>query len=126
MEKSRIKDMYKALKESNIDVYFPGQHKGDCISEYAVVKPSISTQYLEYSSNINYVDVLCYVPEKKFSQIEQLADRVEAAIRQKLFPMIKCQHDRTEPFYDDSVKGWMMRTTFTYYTKVNSDLYQMN
>ena len=124
MEDTRIKDLYKAIQNSGIDTYFPGQHKGECIKPYAVVKPSISTPYLEYSSMIHYVDVLCYVPDNQFSTLETLVKSVEKAVRDELFPTIKNQHEYTEPFYDDSVKGWMQKATFVYYTKIYSDLYQ--
>lgn len=31
-------DIYDCLKQAGIDVYAPGQHIGECISEYVVVQ----------------------------------------------------------------------------------------
>ena len=34
---TREKDIYDCLKKAGIDVYFQGQHKGDCKAPYVVI-----------------------------------------------------------------------------------------
>ena len=38
MAKEVSKQIYDLLKQNNFDVYFPSQHKGECISKYVVIK----------------------------------------------------------------------------------------
>ncbi len=38
MTKSVLKQIYDCLKENGIDVYFAGQHEGECIKKYTVIK----------------------------------------------------------------------------------------
>ena len=117
MQESRLKDIYKCLKDANFDVYFVGQHKGDCVSPYVVVKQGVSSHFQEVSSNIDYYELLLYVPKNKPSSIEPMLVNVEQTMK-ALYPMIKCQNERTEMFYDDSVSGWMRSTLYSNYRKI--------
>lgn len=117
MEESRIKDIYKCLKAAKFDVYFVGQHKGDCISPYIVIKQGVSTNFQSLSSNIDYYDLLLYVPKGKPSLIETMLVEVEQTMKQ-LYPMIKSQNERTEMFFDDSVNGWMRSLLYSSYRRI--------
>ena len=43
MKKEVIKQIRDILEENGTDVYFPSQHKGECIKEYIVIKNDGST-----------------------------------------------------------------------------------
>lgn len=116
------KRIYDQLKQDKFDVYFPGQHIGDCISAYVVIKPGISMQYLSYSSNISYFDILCYIPKNKFSSYEKYLSDVEKSLS-NLFPILRCSNLRTEPYFDDSINGWMVSTQYENYRKIYSDYF---
>lgn len=117
MQESRLKDIYKHLKSKNFDVYFTGQHKGDCINPYVVIKQGVSSKFQDISTNIDYYELLVYVPKDKPSQIETMLAEVELAMKE-LYPMIKSQNERTEMFFDDTVNGWMRSTLYSNYRRM--------
>lgn len=120
---TRLEDIYAHLKSKDFDVYLPGQHKGDCISSYVVVKPGVVTEYLSFSSNICYYELLCYTPEKYPTQMESYKERVKAAML-SLSPMIKFVQMETQPYHDEQVKAWMVDLTYRNIRKVDSELFQ--
>ena len=108
--------MYNKLKTDGFEVYTPGQHKGDCLSEYVVVKPLSSYQYNEYSSNVLYCELLCYVPQEKFSTLSDLVSRVKSSMIE-LYPQIKDSHWEIPGFSDDSNKSHMWSIRYEGYQK---------
>lgn len=122
-ETTRLEDIYTCLKSSGIDVYLQGQHKGECKNSYVVVKPGVSTPYLQLSTNVYYYDILCYTPEKHPTETERFKERVKNVLLD-LYPMIQYADSETPPYFDDSVKGWMVDLTYLNYRKRESGLYQ--
>lgn len=114
---SRWKDIYAHLKKAGFEVYSPGQHRGECVSRYVVVKDAGAAQFGGFSSTQAKYDILCYVPGQHFSQLEPFVQEVEAAMR-GLYPMIRSAHFRTPSFYDDTVKGHMISTQYINYQKI--------
>lgn len=114
------KMIYDNLKSEGFDVYFPGQHVGVCKSRYVVVKPGMDIPYVDYSTNIIYYDLLLYVPQRNFSSYAGFLNDVEKAMT-KIFPTLRCTNNRSQPYFDDSVKGWMVSTEYVNYRKVYSD-----
>ena len=51
--------LYQTLKNSGIDVYVSGAHKGLCASPYVVIKAAEATQYRRFTTTIQYYDVMC-------------------------------------------------------------------
>lgn len=98
--------IYNKLKAENIEVYTPGQHLGDCMSPYAVVRPQSSAQTGDYSSNTLTCDVLCYVPLSQFSSLEPFVLRVKAVLK-TLYPQVKESHFELPGFVDESNKSHM-------------------
>lgn len=123
MPKSRLEDIYDCLKSAGIDVYLSGQHKGECRSNYVVVKPGIVTKYLQLSTNIAYYELLCYVPADYPARIEHFKDQVKTAML-NISPMVKPSNMETNPYFDEAVKGWMVDITYQNYRKYNSKLYE--
>lgn len=117
------KMIYDILKQDGFDVYFPGQHIGDCTNNYVVIKPETSMPYLDLSTNITYFDILCYVKKNNFSQYETFVNRVEKTLA-KIYPTLKCSNQRTPPYFDDSVNGWMISTMYENYRKIYSDYFK--
>lgn len=116
-EQNRIQDIYMCLKNSGLNVYFPAQHQGECITPYVVVKSSSNLQFRQYSTVVQYYDLLCYVPKDRYSALCPYVDKVKAAMKQ-LFPMITPAHYDTESFYDDTVKGHMISIQYQNYKKL--------
>ena len=116
--------VYNALKTAKINVFFAGQHSGDVTEPYVAVKMGTSSQYLQFSSNIDYINLYCYVPKNQYSRSIDYVSEVEQALIDNLYPTVKCLNERTEPFYDDTCKGWMIRTLFRNMRKIDSDLFR--
>lgn len=108
--------IYNHLKSRGFDVYTPGQHKGDCLSPYVVIKPANSMQFSGFSTNVISCDVLCYVPKNNFSQLEPLVSQVKAAMK-SLFPQVKESHWELQGFCDDSNKSHMWSIQYQSYQK---------
>ena len=116
--------VYKALKDAKINVFFAGQHSGDVTEPYVAVKMGTSSPYLDLSSNIDYINLYCYVPKNQYSKLVNYVAQIEQVLIDNLYPTVKCINERTEPFFDDTCKGWMQRTMFRNIRKVDSDLYR--
>lgn len=114
---SRWADIYRHLKNSGLDVYSPGQHSGECLKPYVVVKDAGGSQFGRYSSAKQLYELLCYVPQNNFSQLEPFVEEVERHMKE-LEPMIKPTHYKTASFLDDSVKGHMVSIQYVNYKKL--------
>ena len=113
---SRWQDIYRHLSKGGIRVYSPGQHQGECLNPYVVVKDAGSLQFNEFSSTQNLYDLMCYVPKDRFSELEPFVDHVES-LMEGLYPMLRPTHDRTPSFYDDSFKAHMISIQYINYRK---------
>lgn len=113
---SRWKDIYNHLKEKGVDVYSPGQKTGECTKPYVVIKSAGRSGLTEISSSQDLYDIMCYVPETKYSTLDPFVDLIEEYL-DELFPMIRPVHFRTSSFLDDQVKAHMISTQYLGYRK---------
>lgn len=120
---TRLEDIYTHLKSAGLQVYLPGQHKGECRQPYVVVKPGAVTKYLQLSSNIGYYELLLYTPEQYPTQMDRYKETVKSAML-GLSPMIKYVDMETMPYHDEQVKAWMTDLTYRNFRKVDSELFQ--
>ena len=116
-ELTRWRDIYKALDDAGVDTYSPGQHKGECLSKYAVVKQDGSTAAYEFSSSVMYYKILCYCPQNEYSTLETFLSTVKQAMK-ALEPMIMYAQQQDAPYYDEDVKGWMVAIRYRNYIKL--------
>ena len=114
---SRWQDIYDHLKNDGFDVYSPGQHKGECHSSYVVVKDMGAAKIGNFSSMRHLYDIMCYVPQKRFSELEPFVYKVKKSMM-GLYPMIKPNHFETPSFFDDSVKGHMISVQYINYRRI--------
>lgn len=112
MVKEVSKQIYNLLKQNNFDVYFPSQHKGECISKYVVIKHDGVYQPLTVSSERPIYTIMCYVPEQSYSELESFVLEVKRTMK-NIFPLVMYAGNETPSYYDDSVKGHMI--SFQYY-----------
>ena len=116
MAETRWKDIYNKLKEKDIKVYSPGQKTGECKSPYVVVKAAGQIGLTQVSSSQNLYDLMCYVPDKKYSILDDFVKQVETAM-DELFPMFRPVHYRSPSFLDTEVKAHMISVQYVNYTK---------
>ena len=104
---SQWQNIYRCLKQAGIDVYSPGQHQGECIAPYTVVKDAGLNPLSSFSSSQALYDVMCYVPQAQFSTLEPYVEQVKQAMK-GLYPAIVPMNFQTASFLDDTVKGHMI------------------
>lgn len=116
-EDSRWQDIYSHLKKAGFEVYSPGIKKGECESQYLVVKNDGSTKHANFSTDIDLYSVMCYVPKEKYSSLELLVQKVKESMK-GLEPMIEPYGSQTPSFYDDGVKAHMISIEYKNYKKL--------
>ena len=107
-DKTLVEAIILVLKENEIDAYPPVTKKGECTKEYVVVKNSGASQIGVYSSEVHYVDVLCYVPHNKYTSLERFKNRVKEIIHDNLYPRLMETGSETVDYFDEEVKGFMV------------------
>jgi hypothetical protein len=112
MAKEVSKQIYDLLKQNNFDVYFPSQHKGECISKYVVIKHDGVYQPLTVSSERPIYTIMCYVPEQNYSELESFVLDVKRTMK-NIFPLVMYAGNETSSYYDDNIKSHMV--SFQYY-----------
>lgn len=108
---SQWQNIYKHLKASELDVYSPGQHQGECTSPYVVLKDAGLNPLSNFSSSQALYDVMCYVPKDQFSTLEPYVEKVKEAMT-GLYPTIIPVYFQTASFLDDTVKGHMISVQY--------------
>lgn len=107
--------IFKRLKEDGIEVYPPATHKGECINSYCVIKENGSSKFQNFSSEVSYYSLSCYVPYNKYHELSQFCEHCNNSI-EKLFPTVKFTGEKTPDFYDDTVKGYMRSLQYSNYS----------
>lgn len=107
MPSNRWADIYRHLESKGFDVYPPSRHKGECTSRYIVLKIDQSMQVGTFSSVSQSYDILLYIPNDEYSQLEDFVADFKTAMKE-LEPMIMPEHYQTPAYYDESVNGHMV------------------
>ena len=105
----RLEDIMDFLLKENYSVFAAGAHKGQVLNPYIVVKPTRAQQYMQYSSIIQYYELLYY--GRTLTEVVNLQLTVDEKMKE-MRPMIVCTHNTTEPYYDDIIKGYMVSTEY--------------
>lgn len=105
----------QTLQEANIaPVYALGAHQGVIDGKLIVVKPASSTQYLNYSTTVQYFEILCY--GRTISETVNLFEQVKQAMKSLEMTVMPTFLTNT-PFYESNVKGWQISSTYRNYVK---------
>lgn len=107
-DKTVVEAIILVLKENQIEAYPPETKKGECKKEYVVVKNSGASQIGNYSSQVFYTDIMCYVPQNKYTELEKFKNQVKEIIHNNLYPRLMETGGETTDYYDDDVKGFMV------------------
>lgn len=114
---TRLRDIYRCLDDEDIDVYFQGQHKGECLKPYVVLVSRGESKLYGFSSTATTVEVLCYVPINKLSSLDIFVEDVRQALKH-LKPMLKNVYSDIGDYIDDDVKAVMRTLQYSYYRKI--------
>lgn len=110
------KKIYKHLKQEGFDVYSPGQHKGQCTSNYIVINDGGMTNAESVSSGQKFYEILCYVPIHNFSELEPFVFNAKKSMK-KLFPLVRPSGIETPAVLDEDVNGHMVSVEYINYRK---------
>lgn len=106
-----MKRIYTTLKESGLDVYFSGQHKGLCKTPYVVVKES--NQSPELGTRVigrRIVDIMIYIPIGSYIAIESYREKVKRALLNSSF--LRYTGFETPIIIEEDIKAYS--TSFEY------------
>lgn len=73
--------IFDTLQEKDIDVYFIGQHQGDCISPYVVIKDFGDNEISGISLDQNIIDFIIFCPIGRFEKVEEYVEEVKETLR---------------------------------------------
>lgn len=107
-DKTLVQAIILVLKDNGVDAYPPATKKGECTKEYVVVKNSGSSQIGNLSSEVHYTDILCYVPQNKYTSLETFKNHVKEIIHNNLYPRAMETGSETSDYFDDDIKGHMV------------------
>lgn len=110
------KKIYRHLKEKGFEVYSPGQHKGECQSNYVVIKDGGMTTSEMVSSGIKMYNLLLYVPYENYSNLEVYMGEIKDAMKE-LFPLVRPSGLEVPEAIDDEVKAYMVSIEYLNYRK---------
>lgn len=106
---------FKCLKDAGFDVYPPQTKRGKCLKPYIVLKDSGAQQFSTFSSAVELLDVMIYVPLESYSKLFDVKRDVMAALRE-LSPMLQSTFYESTSFYDDSVSAHMLSIEYQIHT----------
>ena len=105
--------VFDKIKENNIDVYPPNVHKGKVNSNYIVLLDGGRARASTFTSQTVLLDVLVYVPEHRFTDLDLLSSKVKNIV-DGLYPLVIPTGNETAAFYDESIEGWMKSVEYRY------------
>jgi hypothetical protein len=118
MADSRLEDIFLFLKSKGVEVYFPVQHTGECLTKYVVVKAASQIPFFSYSTDYNVYELLLYVPQDQYSSLETFMDTIKGYMRElKAQLMIRPSRYQTIPYYESDIRGYMVSIEYKLYKK---------
>lgn len=104
MDQSTVWDIVqKTLIDNGIDTYSVGQHKGDCLKPYTVLKPDGSMQISGCSSEYHFYTLMCYVPYRKTRMLDEFVTKCKSIMDMiPVYPMLLPTGTETPEFIDDT------------------------
>lgn len=94
-------------KYSELPVYPPATHNGECIQPYIVVKRDGGARIPSYSSQYQYIRFMIYVPRNQYSKLDEYQKQLENLIQEKIFPLLLPTGQIESDYYDDNYNAHM-------------------
>ena len=104
---SILKSIRDVLEKDGTKVYFPTQHKGDCLEKYLVVKLDGSNIEMTVSSERPIYTIMCYVPKNEYSTLENFVYETKQKMKQ-IYPLVMYAGNETPSYYDEQIQGHMI------------------
>lgn len=105
----------QTLKDANIaPTYALGAHLGSVDGRVIVVKPESASQYMNYSTTIQYYNILCF--GRTASEAIKLCDDVQEAMK-TIRPTVMPTYTSRNPYWNNTSHGWQMSCVYRNYIK---------
>ena len=114
---SRWQDLYKFFESKGYEVYAPGEHLGECTSEFIVVKYAGSVSQTTVSSRRDLYDIMVYVPKAKYHALEVLVQKVISDLKEIRPLFLPYDMEQDESAYDVEANGHYVTLTYCNYKK---------
>ena len=96
--------LFEYLYEKGIEVYFIGQKKGECLSNYVVIKDSGTMPTVNNDLGIQVIDLYCYVPQTKYTETEKFKNKIKEIMKD--FNSLRSTGTETPPVAEDDIKAF--------------------
>lgn len=107
--------LFEYLKDNGADVYFVGQHKGECKSPYIVLKDD-GTSSLNGKTGTSLIDVLFFIPQNNFTKCDSYKNSIKEIIKQ--FGKVRYTGTETGIVVDDEKKALTFSVMYEFYKKL--------
>lgn len=80
------KKIYLKLQEKGLNPYAPGQHEGQCLERYCVVRESSQVPFFR-SNRTGYrlIDIIVFVPIASYIKVKPYTDDIKTALKELSF-----------------------------------------
>lgn len=100
-----FKEIFDHLRTKGLNPYSIGQHQGECITRYCVIKENSQVPYFN-SNKLGYktVDIILFVPLNSYIAVEPYAKEIRAAVKE--LTNLRKTGNETPVIADDTKKAY--------------------
>lgn len=110
-----IVKLFEYLQDNKIDVYFVGQHQGECKKPYVVLKDD-GVNSTNSKVGKGYIDLIFFVPQNQFTQCNFFKQKVKGLVKE--FKNVKYAGNETGIVTDDNKKALTFSVLYENYKKL--------
>ncbi len=111
-----IVKLFEYLQDNKIDVYFVGQHQGECKKPYVVLKDD-GVNSSNGRVGKGYIDILFFIPENRFTKIKDFRKQIVDLLKE--FKSIRYAGNETGIVTDNDKKSINFFNYYEKYIRVN-------
>ena len=111
-----IVKLFEYLQDNKIDVYFVGQHQGECKKPYVVLKDD-GVNSSNGRVGKGYIDILFFIPQNKFTECQSFKSKVKDLM--KKFKDVKYTGNETGIVTDNEKKALTFSVMYECYKRIN-------
>lgn len=98
--------------ERGIEIYPPAIQRGECKNAYCVLKDSGASPINGCSSQRQLFDLMCYVPQNKYTSLEPFVAKCKEVMDQDVYPLVLPTGLETPSFFDDTINAYMISVEY--------------
>lgn len=111
------KKIFDYLTDRNINVYFPGQHEGECADEYVVIKDGGITSDFGVTGK-KLIDIICYTPAGEKDYLRCLDFKKKIRKLMKVCPNVKFTGNETSIIISEENNGYTFSLLYENYKRI--------